>query len=36
LPVAPDRERELMKGDDGAVEEELARALGHDGRLVVR
>jgi hypothetical protein len=33
--VAPDRERELMKGDDSAVEEELARALGHDGRLVV-
>ncbi len=31
--VAPDRERQLMEGDDGAVEEKFAGAGGDDGRI---
>ena len=34
--VALDRERQLMEGDDGAVEKKLAGALGDDRRLIGR
>ena len=33
--VAPDLQRQLMKGDHGAVKEQLGRVVGNDGGLAL-